>query len=265
MDEFKWNAKDYRDNSSIQQEWARELIARLELKGDEKVLDIGCGDGKITAEIAGKLPYGSIVGVDNSKEMIDLANSCFQNGTHKNISFKLGDAKKLNFDDEFDIVFSNATLHWITDHTPVLEGIKKALKIHGKSLLQMGGKGNAGEIIDEFDSVRNRPEWESYFAGFEFPYGFFDPEEYKVLLDETGLKINYIKLINKDMTHNNIDGLKGWIRTTWLPYTTRVPGNLQNLFIDQIVNNYINKHPLDDNGCTHVKMVRLEVMAEKPF
>ncbi|MBU4293929.1 MAG: SAM-dependent methyltransferase, partial [Actinobacteria bacterium] len=72
-----------------------------------------------------------------------------------------------------------------------------------------------------------------------------------------------IKLINKDMTHKDKDGLKGWIRTTWFPYTNRVPENLRNLFIDEIINNYIEKHSLDANGCTHVKMVRLEVMAEK--
>ena len=65
------------------------------------------------------------------------------------------------------------------------------------------------------------------------------------------------------MTHKGKEGLKGWIRTTWFPYTNRIPENLRNLFIDEIINNYIEKHPLDDRGCTHVKMVRLEVKAKK--
>lgn len=263
MNIYKWDAKDYQDNSSAQQKWARELIAKMELKGNEAVLDIGCGDGKITAEISKRLPHGSIIGVDNSKEMIDLSNKNYPHNKYKNVSFKLCDAKKLIFNNEFDIVFSNATLHWIKDHVPVLMGIKKALKKKGKLLIQMGGKGNAEDIIKTFNSIKNKIEWKDCFINFEFPYGFYGPDEYRAFLDNTGLEVNYIKLINKDMIHNGKEGLRGWFRTTWLPFINRVPEKLRNLFIEDVINSYIEKYPLDDNGCTHVKMVRLEVMAEK--
>ncbi|MBE3093587.1 MAG: hypothetical protein IMZ52_01045 [Actinobacteria bacterium] len=145
----------------------------------------------------------------------------------------------------------------------MLKGIKKALKKTGKVLLQMGGKGNAGEIIKTVNLIKNKSEWREYFINFKFPYSFYGPDKYRILLESIGLEINYIKSINKDMTHKGKEGLKGWIRTTWFPYTNRVPENLRNLFIDEIIDNYIEKHPLDDCGCTHVKMVRLEVMAEK--
>jgi trans-aconitate 2-methyltransferase len=263
MNIYKWDAKDYQDNSAVQQKWARELIAKIGLKGREAVLDIGCGDGKITAEISKELPDGSIIGVDNSMEMIDLASKNFPCESYKNISFKLCDAKELFFCNEFDMVFSNATLHWVKNHTPVLQGIKKALKKNGKLLIQMGGKGNAREIIEVVDSIKSKLEWEEYFMDFEFPYSFFGSDEYKILLYNAGFKINYIKLINKDMTHNGKEGLKGWFRTTWFPYTNRIPENLRDLFIDEVINNYIKKYPLDNNGYTHVKMVRLEIMAEK--
>ena len=263
MNTYKWNAKDYQGNSAVQQKWARELISKIRFKGNEAVLDIGCGDGKITAEIAKKLPNGSIIGVDNSIEMIDLANKIFPHETYKNILFKLFDAKKLNFNNEFDIIFSNATLHWVKNHLPVLKGIKKALKKNGKVLLQMGGKGNAREIIKTVNLIKNKSEWREYFINFKFPYSFYGPDTYRILLDSIGLEIDYIKLVNKDMTHKRKEKLSGWFKTTWLPYINMVPGNLRNLFIDEIINYYIKKHPLDDSGCTHVKMVRLEVMAEK--
>jgi len=263
MNTHKWDAKDYRDNSAVQQEWARELITKIRLKGNESVLDVGCGDGKITAEVAKKLPAGSIIGVDNSKEMIDLANTSFPRETYKNLLFKLCDAKKINFDNEFDIIFSNATLHWVKNHILVLNGIKKALKKNGKMLLQMGGKGNAKEITKTINLIKNKPEWKDYFINFKFPYNFYGPDEYRIFLDSIGLEINCIELIDKDMTHKGIEGLKGWIRTTWFPYTNRVPENLRNLFIDEIINKYIGKYPIDDHGYTHVKMVRLEVTAEK--
>ena len=75
MQPYKWDALDYAKSSSAQQQWARELIGKLQLKGDETLLDIGCGDGKVTAEIAACLPMGSVLGVDSSAEMIALAQS----------------------------------------------------------------------------------------------------------------------------------------------------------------------------------------------
>jgi len=108
------------NNSGVQQKWARELIVKLDLKGNEAILDIGCGDGKITAEIAERLPDGYITGVDKSRDMIETARESFPKKKYNNLDFKKCDAEKLEFTEEFDIVFSNATLHWIKEHIPVL-------------------------------------------------------------------------------------------------------------------------------------------------
>jgi trans-aconitate 2-methyltransferase len=105
---YKWDAGDYSRNSSSQQEWARELIGKLQLRGNERVLDIGCGDGKVSAEIAAWVPQGSVVGLDISREMIDYARQNFPSDTHSNLEFVLGDASNLNYVQEFDVVFSNA-------------------------------------------------------------------------------------------------------------------------------------------------------------
>ncbi len=121
----KWNAQDYHRHSAAQQEWARELIAKLGLIGTERLLDVGCGDGKITAQIAGMLPSGAAVGVDKSEEMIGFAAQTFTADAWPNLSFAVMDASALTFDAEFDIVFSNAALHWIIDHRAVLRGIAR--------------------------------------------------------------------------------------------------------------------------------------------
>ena len=138
---YQWNAIDYAKSSSIQQQWARELISKLNLKGNEKLLDIGSGDGKVTAEIASYLSNGSVIGIDNSEAMITLAQSKYSTDAFPNLRFQQGDASRLTFENEFDVVFSNATLHWILDQRPVLQGIYKSLKHNGKILLQMGGRG----------------------------------------------------------------------------------------------------------------------------
>jgi trans-aconitate 2-methyltransferase len=260
---FTWNAKDYAKHSSTQQAWARELIAKLNLCGHESVLDIGCGDGKVTAEIAGYVPDGSVVGVDNSKEMIELASANFTKDKYPNLSFQVTDAGKLSFQEKFDVVFSNAALHWIKDHRPVIAGIQKALKPGGRILLQMGGKGNAESILSILEEMMSESEWSKYFSGFAFSYGFYEPEEYMAWISEAGLNPIRIELIPKIMPYDKRDGLAGWFRTTWLPYLEQVPEERREEFITRLIDKYIEKHPLDHEGKIHVNMVRLEVEAIK--
>lgn len=263
MSSYNWNAKDYQQNSAAQQQWARELIAKLKLTGGEDVLDLGCGDGKVTAEIVGQLKTGTVVGVDNSGAMIAFANKKYPASRYPNIEFKLMDARELAFEGQFDVVFSNAVLHWIKDHNPVLKGLYKALKSGGKILLQMGAKDGVALFISALDQVRLSPEWQDYFVDFEFPYGFMSVEEYEAMLLAVGFQINRVELIGKDADHASLEKFKGWIRTTWLPYTERVPEDQRERFINLIAAKYLEIKPLDANGHVHVSMVRLEVEAEK--
>ena len=155
---YDWNAEEYAKHSSAQQIWARELIPKLQLRGSESLLDIGCGDGKITAEIATQLPEGDVLGVDSSPDMVALAKKHFPKNRYPNLSFGSADAGHLLFKEQFDIVFSNAALHWIKDHKPVISGIQKSLKAKGRIFLQMGGKGNAEVIISLLDIITHEKE-----------------------------------------------------------------------------------------------------------
>ena len=94
---YNWNAQDYAKNSQNQFQWAQELIPKLKLQGNEALLDIGCGDGKITAELARCLPKGRAVGIDSSEKMIDLAKTAFPQKDYPNLSFQVMDARKLTF------------------------------------------------------------------------------------------------------------------------------------------------------------------------
>lgn len=259
----QWNAEEYHKSSSEQQRWARELIAKLALRGDERVLDIGCGDGKVTAEIAAAVPRGSVVGVDNSADMVRFAREAFPNSRFANLNFHLKDASSLDFSDEFDVVFSNAALHWVVDHRPVLRGIARAMKHGGKMLLQMGGAGNAAEVLRVLNEMIAEEPWRAHFADFGFPYGFYSPEEYRPWLSEAGLREIRLELIPKDMVHRGIEGLAAWIRTTWLPYTERVAEPQREKFIGDLARRYLERHPLDANGNVHLRMMRLEVEAVK--
>jgi trans-aconitate methyltransferase len=260
----RWDAEEYARNSAAQLSWARELIGKLGLSGNESVLDIGCGDGKVSAELALKVPRGEVVGCDSSPEMIDKARAAFPSAAHPNLSFQLADARSLGFRHRFEVAFSNATLHWVKDQNAVLRGVARGLKPGGRLLFQMGGRGNGEEIFAVANLMTASPQWRGFFEGFEYPWGFYGPEEYEPWCVEAGLRVRRAELIPKDMLQQGTEGLAGWIRTTWMPFTARVPAEKREAFIAEAVDRYIAAHPPDARGAVSVRMVRLEVEAELP-
>ena len=125
----------------------------------------------------------------------------------------------------------------------------------------MGGEGNASKLFAVLDSMLAKEKWGKFFRGFSFPYGFYGADDYRTWLKQVGLKEKRVELIPKDMTQKGKNGLASWIRTTWLPYTQRVPEGLRDDFIREIVGLYSEKIPLDSEGFIHVSMMRLEVEA----
>lgn len=261
MSGYEWNAASYKTQSHAQASWAGETIARLALNPRDHVLDVGCGDGKVTARIAESVSDGRVVGIDSSKNMIDYAAREFAEFAPK-LSFAAMDASGIEYENEFDAVFSNAVLHWIKDHGPVLRGIRRALRKGGRVSMQMGGRGNAAEVHSVMDEIRSLPEWSRYFEAFGFPYSFYGPEEYAGWLREAGLEPLRVELVSRPMRHTP-DQFGGWLTTTWMPYTSRIPGVDRPRFIAQVVDRFVCLWPPDDEGILTVPMIRLNVDALK--
>ena len=140
MTQFTWDPEDYERHSAQQQHWARELVAKLQLAGDESVLDIGCGDGKVTAEIASRVPEGRVLGIDSSADMVRRAGA-LHSPVHPNLRFEVGNASHLEYDGKFSVVFSNAALHWVSDQRPVLRGIARSLRARAGCSSRWAGRG----------------------------------------------------------------------------------------------------------------------------
>lgn len=259
--ETKWNAADYAAHSRVQQTWARELIAKLHLRGDEHVLDVGCGDGKVTAEIAKSVPRGFATGVDASRQMIRFARKAFPQDKFSNLSFRFMDARRLRFAQEFDCILSNAALHWVDDHQAFLRGAASVLKPGGRTVISCGGKGNAQDVFLALRPEMRLKRWRQFFCKMPKPYFFYAPEDYRKWLPQCGFRTCRVELALKDATHESRDGFAAWLRTTWLPYTQRVPEDLREEFIAAVTDRYVIRHPPDANGLIHVRMVRLEIDA----
>jgi trans-aconitate 2-methyltransferase len=261
MENAVWNPEDYARHSDGQMQWARELRSRLVLRGDEAILDVGCGDGRITADFASALPAGRVVGIDSSEEMIAYAARTYRD--IPNLSFICQDARTFAVGQGFDVVFSNATLHWFADHRSFLHAAQRALRPDGRLMISCGGKGNAADMVRVFSELAESARWRSYFGDFRAPYFFYGTDDYEPWLREAGFAIDRLELVPKDMVHKDADGLAGWIRTTWMTLTDYIPEDQRDEFIHDIVRNYLKRFPPDAAGLTHVHMVRLEVEARR--
>jgi trans-aconitate methyltransferase len=193
--------------------------------------------------------------------MIAFAHRRFPPRFFPNLQFRWGDATRLTYTREFDLVVSFATLHWVRDHLAVLAGIKRALKPSGRTLLQFGGQGNAALISDVANELATDRRWNGYFVGFTYPWFFYGVEEYRAFISRVGLSPERVDLIPKDTVHDGKEPLKGWVRTVLLPYTERLLEALRDDFVEQIASAYIERCPETENGRVHVQMVRLEAEA----
>lgn len=258
-----WNAAEYAANSAVQQSWARELIAKLKLRGDEHILDLGCGDGKVTAELARAVPLGSVTGMDASAEMIAFAKKTFPPPEIPNLKFHIVDARHIRSQARFDLVFSNAALHWVDDHEAILRGAASVLKPGGRLVISCGGKGNAHDVFLALRPEMRLKRWREFFRRMPMPYYFYAPGNYEKWLPKFGFKTHAVVLVPKDAAYDGAGGIATWLRTTWIPYIQRVPDNLREEFIAAVTRRYLAKHPADADGKIHVRMVRLEIAAIK--
>ena len=261
LPQVRWDPRDYANSSAAQEKWARELISRIKWRGDERVLDVGCGDGRLTADLAKQAPDGQVVGIDASEDMIAHANETHTIQAHPNLRFIHMDARAIELAEQFDLVFSNAALHWVDDHPGFLRGAASVLRSGGRLMVSCGGKGNADDVYAAVRAEMRSPKWRQYFRGLKKPYFFNAPKDYEEWLPDAGFQTTNVRLVEKDSVYESTEGFEGWFRTTWLPYTQRVPDGQRDEFVRCVCRRYEAIRPADADGRVHVGMVRLEIDA----
>ncbi|OSM00121.1 class I SAM-dependent methyltransferase [Magnetofaba australis] len=258
---YQWDAQDYARNNAGQRQWALALIQRLNPQSGETILDIGCGDGGATALVAQAVgPGGRVVGIDSAAGMIETAH---QNHASDTLRFVHADARNFDLPERFDAMLSNAALHWIVDHRPVLARVARHLKPGGRFQFEMGGRGNAAAPLQAIEQMAQTEFWGEWLAGVDCPYGFHGSDEYRVWLQEAGLVCESAELISVVMRHADEAALAGWVRTTWLPYTQRIPAQHRDRFVAEVVERCGELVPRAADGSYPLQMVRLQVAGYK--
>jgi trans-aconitate 2-methyltransferase len=255
----QWDADDYQRHSSVQAGWGREVHERLALRGDEHVVDLGCGDGRLTSELAARLPRGSVTGLDADADMIEFAERHYGG---KNVSFVKADACRFSLGRRVDLFVSTACLHWVEAHDEVLRCCRAHLEHGGRLFFQMGGRGNCAELLSAAETTAREARWAPFLLPFTNPWYFRGPEDYEALLPRSCFRPLRAEIVHKEMVHESRDGLRAWLRTTWMPVLSRVPEALRSELVDAIVDRYLAVHPPDARRRTHAAMVRFELEAE---
>lgn len=167
MPSREWDAEAYHRLSEPQFEWGLKVVERLRLRGDETVLDAGCGSGRLTAELLARLPQGRVLGADLSANMLHAAREHLQPRFGERVRFLCADLTALPLRAVADGVFSTAVFHWIPDHPALFRSLFAALRPGGWLEAQCGGAGNLERLRGRAQRMMKSPEFTSCFAGFE--------------------------------------------------------------------------------------------------
>ena len=168
-----WNAASYERMSAPLEAMGRDVLDRLDLSGDERVLDAGCGTGRVTAALVDRLPRGEVVAVDGSPAMVEEARARLGDSA----DVRVADLLELELDRPVDAILSTATFHWIKDHDRLFVNLLAALKPGGRLVAQCGGAGNVAELDKAAKLVGARGPYTSALAGWEGPWNFAAPRE----------------------------------------------------------------------------------------
>lgn len=221
----KWRPNIYRQTFDFRIKEAFETIERCKyvFQGNEHILDIGCGSGHVTNEIALHVPQGSVIGVDHSYGMIDFATNNFPSS---NLRFVCQELFDTNFKDTFHLVTSFSCLHWLSDQVVVLDLVKKALKHGGQLVFSLYGKPKV--MFEVADNLTDKPEWKNFFNNFEYSFYDYSEKEYADFIDKAGLEPKRIEMMLipfiKPSAYSRL------FANSWLPHILHLPREKQGSF-----------------------------------
>jgi len=249
----QWDAQLYDSKHSFVSQFGTSLVELLSPKSGESILDLGCGTGHLTDKIAA---FGAeVIGIDSASTMIEQARHHYPN-----LRFEVAAARDLQFQEQFDAVFSNAVLHWIREPEKVVAGVQRALKPGGRFVAEFGGKGNVNAVIR---AISNAMQAVGYSVDEAMnPWYFPNIGEYGTLLEQQGLELTFATLFERPTLLDDGDkGMQNWIKMFGNSFLQILPADKQTEVLANIENQL--RPTLYQEGTWFADYKRIRVMAIK--
>lgn len=224
------DAQHYKENSSVQFRLAEDILGLHQFRSDEDILDVGCGDGKLTVKLSEKVPHGCVDGIDPSPAMVQLAAETHPLNKFSNLHFQIGSAENFQADKKYDLITVFSCLHWVRGQEHAIKHMTKALKDHGKLLMLTFPKESSyWRVLEE---VIYRPKWQKY-AGSSACQHWVSSEEYKRIAHDLKLKEIYLHTSHENASYQDKNHFKEYVKG-WLPCLISIPENLHEDFLDDL-------------------------------
>jgi trans-aconitate methyltransferase len=245
----EWNAAQYAQNAHFVPALGQPVLDLLKPRSGERILDLGCGDGLLTAKLVAA--GATVVGADAAPDMVAAARQ-------RGLDARLMQGAELTFDHEFDAAFSNAALHWMkADPDAVIAGVKRALKPGGRFVAEMGGHGCVAAITVALITVLQRRG----IGTTSIPWYFPTVDDYRGRLERAGFTVGYIELIPRPTPLPT--SMEGWLQTFAAPFFTRLPADQQSAARDEAIA-LLRPVLCDEQGRWTADYIRLRFAAHLP-
>ncbi|MBI2811926.1 MAG: methyltransferase domain-containing protein [Candidatus Melainabacteria bacterium] len=249
----------YNKSASYQLDSAVRMLDKEFFSGAERILDVGCGDGKITAWFAEKFPKCSIVGSDVSQSMIAFALDHYK---YPNLKFVEKNACKLGYANTFDRVVSFNALHWISDQQTALKEIYASLKTGGKAMLVVQAKSSHNDLLNVGSKLCASSKWRSYFQTYRSVHSFHTEEEYKQMLENAKFSIEKLESNVHEGIFETRQSFEQWVSPVLTPMH-HLPAEKKKEFLDDLFVTLEEKGCVDIEGKVHIHFGQIQMIAIK--
>jgi trans-aconitate 2-methyltransferase len=220
----EWDAPTYHRVSSPQFTWGQAVLDRLPLAGDETVIDVGCGTGRLTELLLERLSRGRAVGIDLSTNMLATARASMPDGARDRVAFVHADAAALPFAGRADAIFSTATFHWVLDHPRLFRSLFAALTPGGRLVAQCGGGPNLERHHQRADALLHAPPYAAFFGQWTEPWEFADAETTRARLAAAGFTEVDARVTAAPVVHADRAAFVEFVRPViFRPHLARLP------------------------------------------
>ena len=235
----EWNAEVYDRVSDTQRDWGLEVLERLPLAGQERVLDAGCGSGRVTRALVERLPRGHVIAVDASRAMVEKARAALPS----RCEVWVADLSELALDAPVDAILSTAVFHWVPDHARLFERLHRALRPGGRLAAQCGGEGNVASLAAALRELREEEPFSTSLSGWDGPWNFRAPAAAAADLEAAGFTDVRCSLEDRPVTPADP---RDYLETVTLGlHLERLPEHLRDRFVDAVVDRMPDPLTLD--------------------